>query len=1022
MKITTKLLLLAAFIVLALPLVFTGNASAVVFNPDGLSLNPATGMWELPVFGSTGIAGCYDGTTTINDTATTGPDASRFKCYNLQGTPANALTTNSACVATGTTPAGWTASVSIGRWAACSLGGYSANTTNPLTDCATNGGTVDAFSRCNRSLAPGNCNTTNLPGFSWVSTGTSASSYVCSTTGMNATDCAAYAATFGSTTVVGSYSVAASGFQPANSCAVYISDTASCTTAGGAISAANVDETRGYCGGNWMFKTGTVGDWGSSVRNNCTKCHNPQYMASSGTDFETFEGHLINSVRDAGLVFNYGAASHKNASRKIVAGQQLANVWISTDGSEQFGIFPYLPGLNSPQTDSTVSPNFNIRMVDWVNGKIEDTTTNSSHVGLRNLPTGVYTEWYWEFGYYGEDPERGVYNGAAGANGKPSAKMAACFACHGTGYVGLAAKDTTKEPEKSFPNISWDFVTTYTPSSRPGVVNLQNNFTNRVTNVKGTYTYGGWDQYGVVCAKCHNAAGGSHTSGGDGQANPTTGVMVNATCGQCHIRAGSSDWAVTAGTNVLTTRNQVGTGHPNYHETDFLNSPHARFTGTYGQVATASKYSSAFMTSYAGCVGCHNPHGTVRFPLLELAGEDEEIGHGEDESLGPMDGVEEGCLDCHSTVKGSTQPIDFINHPNGEGTPMGSVEIPSDGCAICHMPGGRHLFRITTDTNYTTTQPTAFPLKPDGTFTEAVWIGLKESCGQCHGHTAVTLTKDEYQARAINIHGTRTATFTWAPDATIDKKVNFDASTSTCQTAPCTYAWTFGDGSVGTGVTTSRTYASAGNYVASVTVTDSAAKVVTSPAQTVQAISTNTAPTASKDTPPVLTATTATIHDTSTDAQDASGTMTATLICGNNTLTTGPDNSDLVCTYTTAGTYTIKHSVKDSGGLGSSSANVQVVIAGPAKTTVSGKLTRQDGTTPIPYAILNLQVGGVTKYTTTSQATTGNFNFTNVVSGTYTVKAVKAPNTFTLPAEPTDVTPIVVSGTPITGQVIRSEN
>jgi hypothetical protein len=46
MKITTKLLLLAAFIVLALPLVFTGNASAATYNPDGLVLNGTTGLWN----------------------------------------------------------------------------------------------------------------------------------------------------------------------------------------------------------------------------------------------------------------------------------------------------------------------------------------------------------------------------------------------------------------------------------------------------------------------------------------------------------------------------------------------------------------------------------------------------------------------------------------------------------------------------------------------------------------------------------------------------------------------------------------------------------------------------------------------------------------------------------------------------------------------------------------------------------------------------------------------------------------
>ena len=290
-----------------------------------------------------------------------------------------------------------------------------------------------------------------------------------------------------------------------------MADATGCTAVSGTISTANTDETRGFCGGNWVFKAGTTGDWGSSVRNNCLKCHNPAYMDGA-------------TPNPAGAVAKYINASHKNASRKIVAGSNLANVYLDSDGVEQFGIFPYVPA-GAAQTDGPLgsTTTYNLRRVDWVNGKIEDTTNaGPGWVGKKNLPTGVYTEWYWEFGYYGEDPERGVYNGAVGSNGKPSAKQPVCFACHATNYEGSDTVDLTKEPAKSYPSIHWDGTTTYAPGSRPGVVNFIAAKTDRTTNVKTTTTYGKWDEFGVVCSRCHNSAGGSHTSGGTGAANPTT--------------------------------------------------------------------------------------------------------------------------------------------------------------------------------------------------------------------------------------------------------------------------------------------------------------------------------------------------------------------------------------------------------------------------------------------------------------------------------------------------------------------
>src|SRR4029077_13692031 len=82
-----------------------------------------------------------------------------------------------------------------------------------------------------------------------------------------------------------------------------------------------------------------------------------------------------------------------------------------------------------------------------------------------------------------------------------------------------------------------------------------------------------------------------------------------------------------------------------------------------------------------------------------------------------------------------------IRHLAGPGTPLERMATePSEPCVVCHMPEGRHLFRINADPSYST-----FPIPaaltttqnantaPDGTYTRAVWIDVDAACGQCHG-------------------------------------------------------------------------------------------------------------------------------------------------------------------------------------------------------------------------------------------------------------------------------------------------
>ncbi len=383
------------------------------------------------------------------------------------------------------------------------------------------------------------------------------------------------------------------------------------------------------------------------------------------------------------------------------------------------------------------------------------------------------------------------------------------------------------------------------------------------------------------------------------------------------------------------------------------------------------------------------------------------------------------CSDCHGTPHGAT--CDSVNcsnchtnklpmnHPTGPNTPLVDLSTAAgitQACISCHAAGGAsHPFRINLDVN----NPNSYP-------------DVDVVCGQCHGGSGtakagiVQLTPGQLSVFGTNIHyriTPRTASYAWSVDGTVSDKVNFDASASACGAAPCTYAWNFGDGSiVSASAVTSHQYPARGSYPAIVTVTDNNGVMNMSPAYNITTIRQNTAPTAVM-LAPVVSGMTATISDRSTDAEDAPGAMTVTVNCGNNTVKTGPDHTDLVCTYTTAGTYTIKHSVKDTGGLGSSSANTSVTVGSTSsRYSVSGTLTKQNGT-PIGGGYIYLQLAGVNKYIAISAATTGNFTVNNVVPGTYTVKATKTGLTFTTPAESIP-SPIVVGSSNVTGVVVKS--
>ena len=467
----------------------------------------------------------------------------------------------------------------------------------------------------------------------------------------------------------------------------------------------------------------TTSGWSQSL-NACLRCHSTgQYADVIATLYH---------IPYSGAKESYLKGGHKNMLRKVTVGKP----W-GLPGTDATGIY----ALNVNGTTSDF--NWTTGQVDAGSCSDKTKTTKAACIAPATW-TPNWSTMYW---IYGGNGLSGTTPYTAISGGSYS-----CGRCHATGWTSDSSPVLTKEPEKSFSGIS---------AATKGAAGVYLS-----GGVSGdTNAYSSWDQWGIQCSRCHYAIDGGHATFPSGSSK---GGDVTAMCMNCHrqeavgvpdVISGDSG-AIPAGS--AASKLVIGSSHGSVgfvshsHGTQFLNSPHARMSGTWGQIgcppvsispagtagcdSSMSTYNTAFgaaatanhlISTAGGCTTCHNVHNTV---IQNVVGQNT--------------GSTVACNACHQNAADALTPqVTQISHPSGPGTPLNDP----NPCATCHMPHGQHVFRINTDTNYvefpTTAVDMAAPTAKDADGFDAVWVDMTHACGQCHQdatHQAAGVPKIDY--------------------------------------------------------------------------------------------------------------------------------------------------------------------------------------------------------------------------------------------------------------------------------------
>ncbi|MCW8999817.1 MAG: PKD domain-containing protein, partial [Kangiellaceae bacterium] len=241
------------------------------------------------------------------------------------------------------------------------------------------------------------------------------------------------------------------------------------------------------------------------------------------------------------------------------------------------------------------------------------------------------------------------------------------------------------------------------------------------------------------------------------------------------------------------------------------------------------------------------------------------------------------------------------------------------------------------------------------------WNYLAVKDASTNGMT-ITVDYNTSGCRAVGANVDPTASFTAPSSAEVGEAVSFDASSSNDTDGTIVaYAWDFGDGQTGTGSNPTHTFASAGNFAVTLTVTDNRDGTAT----TTQSINItaviNDPPTANANGPYTVNLGDTLIFDSTGSSDPEGNPLTYTWDFGDGSAGTGASPSH---TYAAVGSYNVGLTVTDDGGLTASSS---------ATVTVSE---------PPPPSYCSSQGGGT--YEWISNVSVGNFSNSSGSSSGYT--------------------------------------
>ncbi len=238
----------------------------------------------------------------------------------------------------------------------------------------------------------------------------------------------------------------------------------------------------------------------------------------------------------------------------------------------------------------------------------------------------------------------------------------------------------------------------------------------------------------------------------------------------------------------------------------------------------------------------------------------------------------------------------------------------------------------------TWTQQTMPPANPGGIFLGQVAYAPTTGCGYVvYGlKSGATASGNTWRLCLVPVGGNQApvAYFTATPSTTaVGSAIAMSAAgSSDSDGSIVNYAWSFGDGTNASGVSVSKTYATAGLYTVTLTVTDNGGATNTT-TRAVTITSVNQPPVANFTVAPSPTTTGTPIAMSGATSFDPDGSIAGYFWdFGDGTTGTGVTVSK---SYSVAGTYTIRLTVTDNGGLSATTtAAVTVTATGGGASSV----------------------------------------------------------------------------------------